>query len=225
MEREETFMSTRSEARARLKELYTNAPRDVYFEAIRSEITQYYLADPANPYQQSGRSSGAERWRETRHCIVQAVHRDGDFLDVGCANGLLLESLIGWAAERGICLRPHGIDFVPELVELARRRLFQYAGTFEVANAFYWTPLRQFDFVRSNLEYVQPRDWPAFIARQFSAVAEGGRLIVCHYREPEDAVDVEALLSGLGYEVSGHAEAPGVSVTWCERHFSRRDQS
>lgn len=218
-------MRSRSAARARLKELYKSAPRDVYFEAIRSEITQYYLADPSNPYQQSGRSSGAERWRETRQCIVQAVYRDGDFLDVGCANGLLLESLIEWAAERGVRLRPHGIDFVPELIELARRRLSQYAGSFEVANAFYWTPSRQFDFVRTNLEYVQPRDWPGFLARQFSGVAEGGRLIVCHYREAEDAVDVEALLSGLGYEVSGHAEAPGVSVTWCERHFSRRDQS
>ena len=52
-------MSTRLQARARLKELYTNARRDVYFEAIRSEITQYYLADPSNPYQQSGRHAEA----------------------------------------------------------------------------------------------------------------------------------------------------------------------
>lgn len=210
-------MPTRSEVRARLKELYRSAPRDVYFEAIRSEITHYYLGDPSNPYQQSGRSSGAERWLETRHCIVQAVHRDGDFLDVGCANGLLLESLIGWAAEHGFCLRPHGIDFVPELIDLACQRLSQHAGSFEVANAFYWMPARQFDFVRTNLEYVQPRDWPEFIARQYSAVAAGGRLIVCHYREPEDAVDIEALLGGLGYEVRGKASAPGVSVAWCER--------
>lgn len=210
-------MPTRSEARARLRELYKTAPRDIYFEAMRSEIAQYYLADPANPYQQSGRSSGAERWRETRQCIVEAVHRDGDFLDVGCANGLLLESLIGWAAERGVCLRPHGIDFVPELIELARCRLADYAGSFEVANAFHWTPRRQFDFVRTNLEYVQPNDWPEFIARQYSAVAEGGRLIVCHYREPQDAVDVAALLVGLDYQVRGQAEAPGVSVAWCDR--------
>jgi 2-polyprenyl-3-methyl-5-hydroxy-6-metoxy-1,4-benzoquinol methylase len=137
---EETLMTTRSEVRARLKELYRSAPRDVYFDAIRAEITHYYLADPSNPYRQSGRSSGAQRWYETRHCIVQALHRDGDFLDVGCANGLLLESLIGWAQERGIRLRPHGIDFVPELVELARERLFQFGGSFEAANAFYWTP-------------------------------------------------------------------------------------
>lgn len=211
-------MPTRAEARARMRELYTNAPRDVYFEAMRCEIARYYLADPLNPYQQSGRSSGAERWRETRQGIVRAVHRDGDFLDAGCANGLLLESLIEWAAECGVTIRPHGIDFVPELIELARRRLARYGGSFEVANAFYWAPSRQFDFVRTNLEYVQRCDWPEFIARQYSAVDSGGRLIVCHYREPKDEVDVEALLTGLGYDVRGQTAAPGVSVTWCERH-------
>lgn len=114
-------------------------------------------------------------------------------------------------------LRPHGIDFVPELLALARERLFNHGGSFGVANAFYWTPSRQFDFVRTNREYVQPDDWPAFIARQYSAVMEGGRLIVCHYRDPEDAVDVAALLSALGYDVCDHAEAPGVSLAWCER--------
>jgi len=207
----------RAEVRARLRELYSNAPRDVYFDAVRDEIARHYLADPSNPYQQSGRTSGAERWRETRYCIVEALHRDGDLLDVGCANGLLLESLIGWASERGISIRPHGLDFVPELIELARQRLARYGGgSFEVANAFYWVPSRQFDFVRTNLEYVQPGDWPEFIERQYTAVADGGRLIVCHYREPQDAVDVTSLLLGLGYHVSGEAAAPGVSIAWCD---------
>lgn len=214
-----TLSSTqRAVVRARLRELYSNAPRDVYFDAVREEISRHYLADPSNPYQQSGRTSGAERWRETRYCIVEALDRDGDLLDVGCANGLLLESLIGWAAERGISIRPHGLDFVPELIELAQQRLARYNGaSFEVANAFYWVPSRQFDFVRTNLEYVQPADWPEYIARQYSAVKEGGRLILCHYREPQDAVDVAALLTHLGYRVGGKTEAPGVNVAWCDR--------
>lgn len=213
-----TTHRARMEVRARLKELYSNAPRDVYFDAVRDEIARYYLADRSNPYRQSGRTSGAERWRETRYCIVEALDRDGDLLDVGCANGLLLESLIGWAAERGITIRPHGLDFVPELIALARQRLARYNGaSFEVANAFYWMPTRQFDFVRTNLEYVQPADWPEYLARQYSAVKEGGRLILCHYREPHDAVDVAALLKRLGYQARGRAEAPGVSVAWCDR--------
>lgn len=215
-------MKGSAERRARLSALYRSAARDVYFEAVRAAIAEYYLADPSNPYQQSGRSSGKERWIETRYCIVQAVHRDGDFLDVGCANGLLLESLIGWAAERGFAIRPHGIDFVSELIELARERLSQHTGSFEVANAFYWTPARQFDFVRTNLEYVQQRDWSEFITRQYTAVADGGRLIVCHYRNKnEERVDVDAFLTGLGYAVVGQAEAPGVSVAWCDRHKHR----
>ena len=211
-------MPTRAQTRERLNSLYVDSPRDTYFDAVRTAIAEYYLADPSNPYQQSGRSSGPERWKETRHCILQAVHRDGDFLDIGCANGLLLESLIGWAAERSLSIRPHGIDFVPELVELARRRLVRHAGSFEVANAFYWTPTRQFDFVRTNLDYVQRKDWPEFIARQYTAVGRGGRLIVCQYRnEGDERVDVHALLTGLGYAVIGNAEAPGNSVAWCER--------
>lgn len=212
-------MPARTEVRKRLNALYIDAPRNVYFDAVRTAITEYYLADPSNPYQQSGRSSGPERWKETRQCIVEAVHRDGDFLDVGCANGLLLEDLIGWAEERGFSIRPHGIDLVSELIELARQRLIQHAGSFEVANAFYWRPTRQFDFVRTNLDYVQRQDWAEFISRQHTAVAKGGRLIVCHYRNQDDErVDVRALLIELGYAVVGQTEAPGNSVAWCERN-------
>lgn len=211
-------MPMQAEFRARLRWLYAHAPRDVYFDAARVAIKDYYLADASNPYRQSGRSSGAQRWLQTRRCIARAVHRDGDFLDMGCANGLLLESLIRWAAEGGIAIRPHGIDFVPELVALARQRLLRYSGSFEVANAFYWTPPCQFDFVRTNLEYVPRDDWPEFLARQYSAVANGGRLIVCHYRnEDEEPIDVASLLRQLGHAIAGHAEAPGASVVWCER--------
>jgi len=211
-------MPTREEIRLRLNALYGEAPRDVYFEAVREAITEYYLADPSNPYQQSGSNSGSERWKQTRYCLVDAIHRSGDFLDVGCANGLLLEDLISWATERGFLLRPHGIDFVPELIELTRRRFPGHDCSFEVANAFYWTPRRQYDFVRTNLEYIQPADWPEYIARHFSAVAPGGRLILSQYRNESDPrVDVRALLRSLGYFVVGSAEVPGKSFAWCER--------
>jgi SAM-dependent methyltransferase len=215
-------MPTRENARAQLSALYASAPRDVYFDAARASIAEYYLADPSNPYQQSGSSSGAERWKETRYCIVDAIHRSGDFLDVGCANGLLLADLISWAAERGLTLRPHGIDFVPELIALTRRRFPGQDGSFEAANAFYWTPRRQYDFVRTNLEYIQPPDWPQYIARYYSAVAPGGRLILSQYRNESDArVDIPALLTSLGYFVVGSAEVSGKSFAWCER----RDES
>lgn len=120
----------------RWRALPKDSPRGEYFRVLREAVTEFYLADPANPWQQSGRSSRAARWEETRRCLVKAVHHDGDFMDVGCANGLLLETLIGWARDEGFSLRSHGIDIVPELIALARQRFPDHSDSFEVANAF-----------------------------------------------------------------------------------------
>ena len=190
--------------------------RDAFFEKLRREIAAFYLAEPGNAYRGSGRSKGAARWEETRRCIADALHKSGDFLDVGCANGLLLESLIGWAQQRGFTLRPHGVDFVAELVALARQRVPQ--GEFTVANAFYWKPPRTYDFVRTNLEYVPREDWVEFTRRQFAWVASGGRLILCHYRNAgEGAADVDGVLRDAGLATTGDASAPGVEIAWSQR--------
>ena len=157
----------KSSALERWRRLPAETPREEYFDVLRNAVAEYYLADPSNPYQQSGRSTGAERWEETRRCLVKAIHRSGDFMDVGCANGLLLETLIGWARDEGFAIRPHGVDFVPGLVELARRRFPQDRESFQVSNAFYWSPSRQYDFVQTNLEYVPQSDWLAFVHHQY----------------------------------------------------------
>ncbi len=109
-------------ARRRSADLPAEASRADWFGALREVLAELQLSEPGNVYLQSGRSSGAARWQETRRCIADAVHRDGHFLDLGCANGLLLESLIGWCGERGITLRRHGIDLLAPLIALARER-------------------------------------------------------------------------------------------------------
>ncbi len=207
-------------AERRFQSLSADAPRDAWFAALRDAIAEYYLSEPDNPFRGSGRGKGADaaRWDETRRCIADAVHRDGDFMDVGCANGLLLESLALWCGERGHRVVPHGIDLVPELVRLAQARHPAHAANFEVANAFYWEPRRRYAFVRTNLEFVQPPDRAAFVRRLYErALAPGGRLIVCHYSAPEDPlVDCAEFLEREGYSVVGRGAADKVSVAWTD---------
>lgn len=206
-------------ARRRWEELPADASRSDYFEAMRGALAEYYLADPADPYRQSGRSGGAARWEESRRCITLAIHRDGDFLDIGCANGLLLESLIEWARGRGHAIRPHGIDFIPELVDLARvRHPGAPPDSFAVANAYDWNPSRRYDWVRTELVYVPPADRAEFARRLYAeALAPGGRLIVCHYwSRSSPRPDTGPCLRANGLPLTGSADADGVRVEWAE---------
>ena len=72
-----------------------------------SELEAAYLA-ATDPYGGSGFRGDAERWRTAREVILAAIDRSGSLLDVGCANGLLLESLVSWGAERGLAIDPWG---------------------------------------------------------------------------------------------------------------------
>ena len=209
----------KSVARIRWELLSPDAPRDEYFEALHDVLAEHYLADPGNPYQQSGRGSGAERWEESRRCVADAVHRSGHFMDIGCANGLLLETVMVWVQERGLTIQPHGIDFIAGLVELAKERLPRHAGSFEVANVYYWEPRRRYDFVRVSIEDVPRADREAFTRRLLDrTVAPGGRLIVCNYwSEAEPRIDVPGLLEGMGFRVSARSEIPGVSLGCVDR--------
>jgi hypothetical protein len=66
---------------------------------------------------QSGYGGTPEEWRLAREPIMDGIANDGTFLDVGCANGLLLESVQAWGAERGLVIEPYGVDLGSRLVE------------------------------------------------------------------------------------------------------------
>jgi hypothetical protein len=181
-----------------------------WFESMRRDFRRRYLASD-DPWRQSGWGSTPERWRLAREVILSAVERSGTFVDIGCANGLLLECLIAWATERGVVIEPHGIDLVPELVELARKRLPAYASNFATANAFTWMPLRRYDFAHLLLESAPPSRHREFLFRILdSAIARGGRLIVSNYgsrSKNETPFDVAGYLSSLSFAVAGSASA------------------
>jgi predicted pyridoxine 5'-phosphate oxidase superfamily flavin-nucleotide-binding protein/SAM-dependent methyltransferase len=153
----------------------------------------HYLAS-GTPYGESGKGGGAADWEAGRRPIVRAIDRDGTFLDIGCANGLLMESLVAWAEYR---VEPYGLDFAPRLVELARRRLPQWADRIFLGDARTWEPPRSFDFVRTELVYVEERERRGYVERLLRHFLEpGGRLIVCGYGGEE----VAQPLRGWGHE-------------------------
>ena len=172
-------------------------------------ITSAYLAADT-PWGQSGKSGDENSWSYARSLICDAVHRDGTFLDVGCANGYLMECMKKWKAERGLCIEPHGLDISPELADLARSRLVGWADRIYTGNVMTWSPPQRFDFVRTGLEYVPARlrrDLVHRIIDEF--VSDSGRLIVGTYYgvcSGPDALEQE--ISSWGFDVAGHTSRP-----------------
>jgi SAM-dependent methyltransferase len=160
-----------------------------FFTRNVAMVEASYLAG-ANPRQQSGFGRDERDWERFRRSVVAPINRDGSFLDVGCANGLLMESVVAWAREDGHVVAPYGLDISEKLVALARERLPQWRERIFVGNALLWEPPMPFDFVRTELVYV-----PEMLRQQYTerlrrrVVAPGGRLIVCSYgsSRPEGA--------------------------------------
>jgi SAM-dependent methyltransferase len=155
----------------------------------------------------SGHTGTAVDWDWSRSIVAEAIARAGTFLDVGCANGLLMESVQTWSAARGIAIEPYGLDIAPELAQLAQRRLPHWADRIFVGNALGWVPPFRFDFVRTGIEYVPPsrrRDLAAWLLEH--AVAPGGRLIIGKYNEEIAPRTIEDTLRRWGFAVSGRAD-------------------
>jgi hypothetical protein len=190
------------------------------FLAWVRELEAAYCAH-SDPMRQSGFSGGAARWRDEREPILHAVDADGDLLDVGCANGHLLECLVAWGAERGRRLTPHGLDIGARLVRLARERLPHYAANFHVGNAWDWRPARRYRYVYSLWDCVPKAYLAEYCRRLLGRVAEpGGNLIVGAYGSRSRGVapaDVGGLLEGFGMRVAGTAvggEPPVSRFAW-----------
>ena len=190
------------------------------FLAKLRDLESSYLAE-TDLIKQSGFHGGEVRWRQDRGLILDAVDRDGDFLDVGCANGYLVQCLSEWAREKSITLIPYGVDQGPRLIELARKRLPQYASHFWVGNAWDWIPPRRFRYVYTLTDLVPEtflRDYLVLVLQHY--VEEDGFLIVGAYgitSKNVPAQDVTSLLKGFGLPVVGNAtcgDLPVSHVAW-----------
>ena len=185
------------------------------------ELEAHYLAAD-NPRGQSGFGGDEARWEMARRVIADCIERDGDFLDIGCASGLLMESVAAWTADRGLRVEPYGLDASAKLAELARSRLPEWAGRIFTGDALTWQPPRRFDVVRTELVYVPEARESDYVQRLLDVcVAPCGRLLVCSYgssRRPSPRVEpIDEQLAAWGFTVGGFVEtvdpANGIPVT------------
>ena len=156
-----------------------------WFGANKELLETAYLAG-THPWQQSGvglhTPHSAYDWEVLRRPIADCLTGSGTFLDIGCANGYLLECVLRWTRERGLRIDPYGLDFSAKLADLARKRLPQYADHIFVDNAWDWSPLRAFDAVNTTLDYVPGELQEAFVRRLLARfVQPGGLLLVAEY--------------------------------------------
>jgi SAM-dependent methyltransferase len=191
-----------------------------WFSSLKDTLENAYIQHE-EPWRQSGMSGPLERWVSLRKPVAECIDKSGSFLDIGCANGFLLECCIGWTAERHLDIVPYGVDLSEKLLELARRRLPRYKENFFTGNAFYWLPPQRFDFVRTELVYVPTeyeKRYIQFLLKNY--LNPGGKLLVANYAEgltlPEiekgimpgsfPAADILQRLKELGFSPTGYKD-------------------
>lgn len=178
------------------------------FIGLLQELERSYLSTD-DPIRQSGFGGGAVRWREEREPILDAVEDGGDLLDVGCANGYLLECLVAWGRERALDIVPHGVDFGARLIEAARSRLPDHAASLHVGNAWDWVPPRRYRYVYSVHDCVPAAFLEAYVERLLAEFVEPqGRLILGAYGSRSGGTppfDVASFLRSTGLAVAGTA--------------------
>jgi SAM-dependent methyltransferase len=167
-----------------------------WHEAMAALIVPAYLA-AKTPEAGSGSSRDAAGWEYARSLVADAVSPGQSFLDVGCANGQLMESMAGWAG-----VEPYGLEISPELAELARRRLPHWADRIWVGNAIHWEPPRRFDAIRTGFDYVPP-DRRRELVEHLLGFCD--RLIVGVHNEERDAPGFEDEVSSWGFAAAGHS--------------------
>lgn len=157
-----------------------------WFSEMSSKLEESYLAGDT-PWQQSGFFGPEEIWIKCRKPIEKCIVSSGTFLDIGCANGYLLECLIEWTRVRGIKITPFGLDISEKLIDLSKQRLPKYKYNFYVGNAFTWISPQKYDYVRTELVYVPEQLKKEYVDRLLKLfLTDKGKLLIAEYRSRRD---------------------------------------
>jgi len=187
---------------------------DYYRRTIELLEESYLRADAQGDIARgSGSGGGLVRWERKRRVLANAFDHDGTWLDVGCANGLLMETLTRWTAESGLRIEPYGLDLSARIADAARRRLPHWAHRIWAGNVMTWEPPMRFDYVTVIADCVPPDSRRDLIDRLMAKFLNlNGRLIFSIYipRPPEppaEAPPASTVLRRFGHHFAGEAEA------------------
>lgn len=134
-----------------------------------------------------GEAATYEWWKTHRAFIVHALHRSGSILDIGCANGFLLKSLMQWSSHT---LVPYGLDALASCIREARELLPDYQDNFvchriqEIETLSTTGLPAKFDIIYwhvwDNWYFRTEREW-MILDEVWKLVDQGGRLILGFY--------------------------------------------
>src|ERR1700735_1030667 len=190
---------------------------DEYYERVRTLLEDAYVSadEQGDVFGGSGSTGDMTSWEAKRRVISGAFDRPGSWLDVGCANGLLMETLAAGVAERVHRIEPYGLELSNRIAERARKRLPHWATRIWTCNVMKFEPPIRLDYVTALADAVPIQSRGALlrrIARRY--LKPGGRLILSCYRpgafllgkpalEAESAAEI---LRAAGFELVGEAE-------------------
>jgi SAM-dependent methyltransferase len=203
------------------KQSHLSSSHQQWFSSLKKELEDNYLQYD-EPWKQSGFSGPGERWVACRKPIADCIETSGSFLDIGCANGYLLECILKWTSVRDICIVPYGLDLSERLVELAKKRLPQYKQNIYVGNGLTWQNPFCFDYVRTEVVYVPEELQKQYIDRIINGyLKDDGRLLLAEYRPRQGPADKPWLDAALikwklnvVKKVSGFYDNKGLTRVW-----------
>ncbi len=202
-----------------MKLFETDRPNpDDYYARVRTLLEDSYVAadERGDVLGGSGSSGDMAGWEAKRRVIARAFDRDGTWLDVGCANGLLMETLAAWVAEDGHRIEPYGLDLSDRIADRARKRLPHWAARIWSGNVMTFEPPMRFDYITALGDAVPPESRGMLLLRLARLYAKpDGRLILSCYRPGrfllgKSALEAESaaeILRAGGFEPIGEAEA------------------
>ena len=188
------------------KSTMNSEERKRWFDSLKNKLEQLYIHHK-EPWKQSGFSGPEDRWVKCRKLIADCIETSGTFLDIGCANGYLLECILKWTRERNLDIIPFGLDLSEKLIDLAKKRLPEYNGNFFIGNAWEWNNPMRFDYVRTEIVYVPECLGKQYIERIISLyLKKNGILLVTEYRSRREDVNkpwIDKMLCDWGFKSAG----------------------